>query len=334
VENVTMRLGPVLWSEMAEIAASAGSVQERAEALLAPLHRVVPYAAAWVAVRDPETRQHRPVVQEGATAPLAEYFALPDADDDVEQLGLNRFRPPVRASDLPMPLEDVRVWGEYLLPAGFRDGLAMGVFTDDGRHLGFISLLTDDPADRTTAYVDLIAEIRPLLAHALDRLPTLATVAQLYRDPVGGAVLTRSGRWLPVPGMPAHPLLRQDSPLVVVVRTRAGSTGTHASFLCPSAGSLLRVTVTNCREERADHLSELVMLSQPDDLADLGLTELQILGALLSGWPLARIRAECAAPDVAYRLDRLARRLGCPSIHALLMYVSAEGLYIPPPLWP
>jgi hypothetical protein len=178
-----MRSRQVLWSEMAEIAVSAGDVQQRAQALLAPLRRVVPYAAAWIAVRDPETRQHRPVAQEGDTAPLATYFALPEADHEVELLGLNRFGPPVRASDLPLPLEEVRAWGDYLLPAGFRDGFAMGIFADDGRHLGFISLLTDDPAQRTTDHVDLVAGARPLLAHALDRMPALAAGSATGRRP-------------------------------------------------------------------------------------------------------------------------------------------------------
>jgi hypothetical protein len=100
-----MRSRQVLWSEMAEIAVSAGDVQQRAQALLAPLRRVVPYAAAWIAVRDPETRQHRPVAQEGDTAPLATYFALPEADHEVELLGLNRFGPSdVRQSGVRLPV--------------------------------------------------------------------------------------------------------------------------------------------------------------------------------------------------------------------------------------
>jgi hypothetical protein len=315
-----MRSRQGLWSEMAEIAVSAGDVQQRAQALLA--RRVVPYAAAWIAVRDPETRQHRPVAQEGDTTPLATYFALPEADHEVELLGLNRFRPPVRASDLPLPLEEVRAWGEYLLPAGFRDGLAMGIFADDGRHLGFISLLTDDPAQRTTAYVDLVAGARPLLAHALDRMPALAAAAQLVDDPVGGAVLSRGGRCLPAPGIPMHPLLTPTA------------TGAHACFLSPWSESLLRVTVLNCLDERTDHLSALILLSTPNGHAEMGLTDLQVLGALLDGWPLARVSAECAVPGLAHHLEHLARHLGCASAHALLMHASAQGLYIPPPLWP
>jgi hypothetical protein len=141
----------LLRDELASIAVSAGSVEQRAQELLEVFHSVVPYAAAWMAVRDPESRRHRPVATEGDIEPLARYFALPEADDEVEELGLNRLRPPMCASDLPAPLAEIRAWGEYLLPAGFRDGFAMGLFSDDGRHLGFISLLTDDPAERTTA---------------------------------------------------------------------------------------------------------------------------------------------------------------------------------------
>jgi hypothetical protein len=45
-----------LAAELADIAAWAGPVERRAQAMLEPLHRAVPYDAAWIAVRDPETR--------------------------------------------------------------------------------------------------------------------------------------------------------------------------------------------------------------------------------------------------------------------------------------
>jgi hypothetical protein len=41
-------------------------------------------AAAWIGVRDPETRLHRRVGSVGDTNALARYFALPGADDEVE----------------------------------------------------------------------------------------------------------------------------------------------------------------------------------------------------------------------------------------------------------
>src|SRR5215213_6428878 len=117
-----------LRAEMAEIAAAAGSVERRADALLGSLRGLIPYAAAWIAVRDPETRIHRRVGSDGDTDALARYFALPEADDELEALGLNRFQPPVPASALPVPLAQTRAWAEYLLPAGFNDGVAMAIF--------------------------------------------------------------------------------------------------------------------------------------------------------------------------------------------------------------
>ncbi len=111
-----------LRAEMAEVAAAAGGVEQRATALLACLRGTIPYGAAWIAVRDPETRLHRRVGSDGDVDSLDRYFALPEADDEVEALGLNRFQPPVPASALPVPLAETLAWGEYLLPAGFNDG--------------------------------------------------------------------------------------------------------------------------------------------------------------------------------------------------------------------
>jgi hypothetical protein len=78
----------------------------------------------------------------------------------------------------------------------------MALFTDDGRHLGFMCLVTDDPAHRTHAYCGVVASMRPYFALALDRLPSLATAARLVGDAQGGAVLTRAGSCLPVPVCP------------------------------------------------------------------------------------------------------------------------------------
>jgi hypothetical protein len=50
-----------------------------------------------------------------------------------------------------VPLAETRAWGEYLLPAGFTDGIAMTLFTDDGRHLGFLSVLTGDSRHLTAS---------------------------------------------------------------------------------------------------------------------------------------------------------------------------------------
>ena len=100
------------------------------------------YDAAWISLRDPETGRHIPLVQDGPTEALRAYFSTDGADAEVQRLGLHRFGWPMPAHRLPVPLEETLACGKYLLPAGFRDGLAVGVFTEDGRHLGSINLLT------------------------------------------------------------------------------------------------------------------------------------------------------------------------------------------------
>jgi GAF domain-containing protein len=86
---------------------------------------------------------------------------------------------------VPVPLPDTLAWGEYLLPAGYRNGVAVGLCADDGRHLGFITRLSDDPSSLTAEHRDVLGELRPLVARALDRLPSLAALGRLTGDALG-----------------------------------------------------------------------------------------------------------------------------------------------------
>ena len=322
-----------LRAEMAQIAAVAGSVEQRADALLGLLRGVVPYAAAWIGVRDPETRTHRRVGSDGDADSLARYFALPEADDELEKMGLNRFQPPVLASALPVPLAETRAWGEYLLPAGFNDGVAMALFTDDGRHLGFLSLLTGDPRHRTASYSGLLAGLRPIIASALDRLPSFVAAAQLTGDAVAGIAVTRAGRGVRIPGLSTHPLLSEGSATLAVARGYAGAPGTVSTFLSPWAGGLLRISVLDCRDETADHLCSLVLIRPPGDASHLEPSDVRLLGALVEGWDDERIRAGMGLFDPSGYAQELARGLGLPSTEALVQHAAREGLYLPPMLW-
>ena len=322
-----------LRAEMEHIAGSAGTIGKRADGLLACLHRAVPYAAGWIGVRDPETRVHRRVGSDGDVDALARFFSLPDADDEVEALGLNRRRPPVPASALGVPLAETRAWGEYLLPAGFNDGVAMTVFTDDGRHLGFLYLLSGDPDHRTGAYSGVLASLQSILAAALDRLPSFGEAARLTGDAIGGAVITRAGRCVPVPGLPSHPVLAEGSSGLALARGHATGPGTTSAFVVPWDGTMLRVEVLDCRDQTADHLCALALVHPADDALDLGLSELRLLGALVEGWDDDRIRASHGLPDPAPAVEELSRRLGIPSAEALVRHAARRGLYVSPSLW-
>ena len=85
--------------QLAEIALSPESLQGRAGVVLDTLGRMLPFDAAWLAARDPEQRRHTTLATAGPAEPLRCNFQRLDADDEVEQLGLNRNRPPVLASE-------------------------------------------------------------------------------------------------------------------------------------------------------------------------------------------------------------------------------------------
>jgi hypothetical protein len=142
--------------EVAQVASAPGRIDQRAEAMLEPLHRIVPYQGVWISLLDPERREQPPLVSHGYPDALNRYMRGPAGVAEIELLGLNRSSGTTRLRDLPVPLEEVPSWAEYLAPAGFRGGLAAALFTPDGRYLGMLGLNTDTPAHPTEAARDLI----------------------------------------------------------------------------------------------------------------------------------------------------------------------------------
>jgi hypothetical protein len=324
--------GSSVRAEIAQIAASAGSIEHRAQALLAAVRDAMPYTAAWMAVRDPETGIHRPVGTDGDTHALEQYFSLPDADLELQQLGLNRRRPTVRARELPVPLEETLAWGQYLLPAGFRDGVALALFTEDGRHMGFLSLLTDDPARRTADYGATLDALRTTFARALDRVPSMLALAALTGDALGGVALTRRGGRLALAGLPDHDLLQPGSRVLDVVRGLLASSQ-RVSFLCPCPEGLRRVTALDCRDESADHLVAVVLVRPAGKLHGLDTTDLLLLGGALHDSAGEWWQQALRSGRLAARLSEMAERMRLPAGGAVVMHAAREGLYIPPALW-
>jgi hypothetical protein len=322
--------------EVAGIAATAASLEERAQALLDVLCRVMPSEATWLALRDPERGTHTPLATRGHADPLRAYFQTPAAETEVELLGLNRRRPPMLVRDLPVPPGELQAWTDHLWPAGFRGGLAAGLFTDDGRHLGFLSLLTDAPERPSDADRDLIGVLTPLIAHAVDRMRTPTAAASIVHDAVGGVVLTRGGEALALPGLPPHPLLVRGAPALRVAAARLSNGGTHATFLCPDNGGqagtrLVRVTVLGCARPHLDHLLAAVTVSPPGSLRGLTRPQLQLLGLLIEGWPDPRIAAalDATESDIADRVGPILTAFDAPDRSTAAVRAEREGLYLP-----
>ena len=67
-------------------------------------------------------------------------------------------------------LAGLRGWTTYLAPAGFRDGLGVGLLTGDGRHVGYLTLLTYRPGVARAVAAGLLHAVNPLLGDAVERL--------------------------------------------------------------------------------------------------------------------------------------------------------------------
>jgi hypothetical protein len=326
-----------LRQRLARIALAPGTPQARAEELLHVLGRILPCDAAWLAVRDPERRRHVPLALAGAAEPLRRYFSTDEADDEVEQLGLNRHRPPMLASEIPVPLPELRAWGEHLLPAGFRGGVAAGLFTPSGRHVGFLSLLTGDPARLRPADRDLIAAISPVIAHALDRTREIADSARIVEAARAGIVLTRGGDALPLPGLPDHRLLTPGSAVLTAAARELADSDTYVTFLAPPPSPdepLVRVTALSCARPEIDHLQGVVLLSPPGDLRGLHSLHLRLLGLMAEGAHVPAMAAALGTDERtvadAVRVALLA--LATSDLTAAAVRAVRTGLRIPPQL--
>ncbi|WP_409330265.1 helix-turn-helix transcriptional regulator [Trujillonella humicola] len=325
-----------LWPEVAEVAASTATVQERAAEHLQKLERILPFDAGWLAVRDPERHIHVPVATTGPAEALVAYFGRPEADEEVDLLGLNRRRLPMLDSEIPIPLTEVRAWAEHLLPAGFRQGLAAALFTTSGRHVGFLSLLSADPSRPSPADRRVVAAVTTAIADELDRTRDIAETARIVANAGAGVVLTRGGDVLPLPGLPDDPLLAPGSRTPRVAADELADSGAYVAFLAPLPGAggdrLVRVTALDFARPDLDHLSAAVLLSPPGDLHGLTLLDLRVLGLVVegvTGVPALAGALHVAVDAVADSLGRSLVALGTSDLTAATVRALRNGLRIP-----
>jgi hypothetical protein len=328
-----------LQEELADVGTMAEGLNQRAEEVLKALGRILPYDAGWLAVRDPERRRHVPLATTGAAEPLRRYFESPGADAELEHLGLNSAQRPVLASELPVPLPEISAWGEYLLPAGFRGGVAGALFASTGRHVGFLSLLAEDPARLSLADRQILAAVTKVIADDLDRTQEIATIARIVGTAEAGVVLTRGGDALPLPGLPDDRLLAPGSPILAAATHELSAGGPYTAFLAPAAGPdgerLARVTALDCALPDLDHLWAAVLLSSPGNLRGLTPLDLRVLGQLVSGTTQVPALAAALHVDPGTATEALRRAqiaLDAPGLTAAAARAVRTGLRIPPAL--
>lgn len=323
--------------EVSRIAATPDGPAERAAALLEPLHRLLPFDGAWLALREQERRGHHSLVSTGWDRRTAAYLDGPVLVDEIEQLGMTRSHIPLRVADFPSPAVELRSWAECLLPAGFHEGLGMCLFAPDGRHLGFLGLFTGSSAVPTDTERDLLAALGPALASAVDPLHTVAAVARTVRSAAAAVVLTRTNGVLALPGLPGHAALRAGSPALTAAREALD--GPQASFLLPAPaepGGHLRVTALDAPDHAPHHVLAVVVLSACGDLHGLTPRELEVLGLLIAGRRNAQAAHDLAVSPrtIATHVEHVLGKLGADTRALAAVRAQRLGLYVPPALLP
>lgn len=331
--------GFAMVSEVVRIAYGPGTVEQRATAVLDTLHRLVPFQAAVIHVLDPDRRVAMPVSSRGYGKAVSEYMISPANIEEIELLGLTRRRTAMRLRDLPVPVDRVRGWVDYLQPAGFRGGLAVGLFTPEGRHLGILGLNTDTERHPTEAARDLIGIMAPTIARAVDPTRSLAGMARIISPAQAGILLTRTGKTLPLTGLPGHPLLNAGSAVLAVATRQLPVSRGYESFLCPDVGrdavdSHVRITMLACPPDTPQYVTGVVLLSPSGDLHGLTGRELEILGLIIEGWPNRRIAAALfvAERTVAAHVEHILPKLGASTRTLAAVRALRLGLYVPLPL--
>jgi len=167
--------------------------------------------------------------------------------------------------------------------------VAGALFASTGRHVGFLSLLAEDPDRPSRADRQVLAAVTRVIADHLDRTQEIAALARIVGTAEAGVVLTRGEDDLPLPGLPDDRLLAPASPILDAARDELSAGGPYTAFLAPVAGPdgerLVRVTALDCAVPDLDHLSAAVLLSSPGDLRGLTPLDLRALG---TWWPVRR----------------------------------------------
>jgi DNA-binding CsgD family transcriptional regulator len=326
-------------TEVAGIAAESGTLAERAEALLAQVQRVVRFDAGWITLLLPDHDLHVPLARSGYDERVCGYMDSTSFLADVEVVGLRRSRRPVRVRDIPTPPSELPSWAEYLEPAGFREGVGVGLFSPEGRYLGVLCLHTQESDQVSEAARDLVGLLATHVASAVDPLRSLATITGLVQRAAAGIVLAPSGAVLPLPGLPGHRLLAAGSGVLAAATAQLAEGGPHASFLAPlpdreGAQTHARITVLAAPWDVHRFAAAVVLVSPAGDLHGLSHRELQVLGVLVTGASNERIAAVLAisARTVAVHVEHARAKLGAPSRTAAAARALRLGLFVPAPL--
>lgn len=301
-----------------------------------PMKRVIPFAAGWIGTLDADQRCYTTVTSVGHDPDSRAYMESEELTELRKKGGLLQRRRPLRLRDAPPHSAELPCWSEHWWPAGFREGLAVPLVTQDGRHLGVLALHTDTVTQPTAEARDVIGTIAPTITAVLDPMNSLAGLARVVYGATAAVVVDRRGTVAPLPGMATDPLLTRCPDVVPTAVDGLTHRVRHTAFLCPNRADdgrerYVRVTGLACSPSTPDDLVGLVLISPPGDLCGLTHRELVVLGLVIEGHANQGIAARLfiTARTAAAHLEHIRAKLHAPTRTAAAVLATRRGLYIP-----
>jgi DNA-binding CsgD family transcriptional regulator len=323
--------------ELAEIAASSEPMTERADAMLSVIRRVFPFDGAWLALVDPDHPRYADLAHADLADSTRQFLTSRQQALDIETTGTHVLAPPVSASDLPFPVDEIPGWAECLLPAGYRDGLATALFAPGGRHVGFMALMWGDRKRRPTSDERrAVTLLRDAVAYGIDPMRSMAAAARIVQGAYAGVVVWQSGQIEDLPGIGGHRLLAAGAGVVASARSELEAGTIFKSFLWPVGrrrgdDGHVRVTALARAEDLPIHVVGSVLLSPTGDLRGLTPRELEVLGLLIEGQSNAEMAAVLFVTPrtVGAHLEHILFKLKAPSRTLAAVRAERAGLYVP-----
>jgi DNA-binding NarL/FixJ family response regulator len=233
----------------------------------------------------------------------------------------------VRLSDLPAHGLAARTVREFLLPAGFRDGLTIGLRTAEGRYVGVLDVSSCDARHPSDLEREAITLLAGTLANVVDPTRTVRLLASML-EPGSSAVTIRDDEAEPLAGFSAGPVLSDGHPALGAARRFARS-GRAQNFLALGGdeGSWFRVRLYRCELDDA-----WVVASSPTTRPyELTWREIQVLTLVATGRSNPEIATALVVSPrtVSSHVERILEKLGVPTRAGAAALAASEGLLLP-----
>ncbi|MEV7968675.1 LuxR C-terminal-related transcriptional regulator [Sphaerisporangium sp. NPDC088356] len=316
-------------SNVAALAFAGGRVEERIQLILDELRAVVPYTAVLLTGFDPITKRQRPAVKVGYSRQLSDYLTGENFRVEMLEPYARSLRGwPMRECDLPIDPLSLRPIAEHLRPAGYPEGLLMGLTADGGRDVGFMIMSVDDartpPSDEAVTSIGVLAGVLANLVDPLRDARSLASVLSAERTAVA---IMPDGTTEAVQGVTSPELLDPGSPLrqAVARLARAKQADTPFTWL-DDRGTWYSCRLLRCR----DRIFVLIM-TECEQRYRLSHRELEVLTHLAAGSTNDEIAAELVVTTRTVRahVERVMEKLSVRSRSGAVARALQEGLIIP-----